>query len=208
MKYFATLPYLITYDPQGNMVAAKNLLVRTSIIPQLLNNPALYYEYDIQEGDTPEVIATKYYGDPYRYWLVLFANQIFDAQWQWPLTYQRFNDYIVDKYGSTSAAQANTYQYQKTISTTDSITQNTTTDIYVVDENTYVNTIENTEIVNLQPTQWNQNAYITIVTTKQELSVYDWELQQNENLRSIKIINSNYVSQFEAQFESLVNVNE
>jgi hypothetical protein len=205
MKYFATLPYLITTDPNGNQVAARNLLVRTSIIPQLLNNPALYYEYDIQEGDTPEVLATKYYSDPYRYWLVLFANQIFDPQWQWPLSYQRFNDYITDKYGSTSAAQANTYQYQKTISTTDSISQNTTTDIYVIDSNTYTNLIESKEIINLQPTIWNQNASITIVTTKQELSTYDWELQQNEKRRNIKIINSNYVGQFEAQFEALVN---
>jgi hypothetical protein len=205
MKYFATLPYLITTDPNGNQVAARNIFIRTSIIPQLLNSPSLYYQYDIQEGDTPEIIASKYYGDPYRYWLVLFGNQIFDAQWQWPLNYESFNSYIIDKYGSASAAQANTYQYQKTISTTDSISQNTTTDVYVIDSNTYTNLIENTEIINLQPTQWNQNASITIVTTKQQLSVYDWELQQNENRRNIKIVNANYVGQFEAQFESLVN---
>jgi hypothetical protein len=205
MKYFATLPYIITTDPHGNQIAARNLLVRTSIIPQLLSSPSLYYQYDIQEGDTPEIIASKYYGDPYRYWLVLFANQIFDAQWQWPLSYQRFNDYITDKYGSITAAQATPYQYQKTISTTDSITQNTTTDIYVIDSNTYTNLIESTQVINLQPTKWNQNASITIVTTKQNLSTYDWELQQNENRRSIKIINSGFVSQFEAQFESLVN---
>jgi hypothetical protein len=208
MKYFATLPYLITYDPQGNMVAAKNLLVRTSIIPELLKNPALYYEYDIQEGDTPEIIATKYYGDPYRYWLVLFANQIIDPQWQWPLTYQRFNDYIVNKYGSVTYAQSTTHQYQKTISTTDSITQKTTTNIYIIDEDTYTNLIESKQTIELQSTRWNQNASTTIVTTKQELSIYDWELEQNEKLRNIKIINSNYVGQFEAQFESLVTVNE
>jgi hypothetical protein len=205
MKYFATLPYIIATDPNGNQIAARNLLVRTSIIPQLLNNPSIYYKYDVQEGDTPEIIAGKYYNDPYRYWLILFVNQIFDPQWQWPLNYQNFINYITDKYGSPANAQANTWGYEVLVSTTDSLTQNVTTDILNVDYSTYANTIVGTEIINLQSSQWNDNASVKIVTTKQELSYYDWELAENEKRRSINILNSNYAGQIEAKFESLMS---
>jgi hypothetical protein len=51
----------------GNSKIMTNIMVRVSIIPQILNNLAIYYQYDIQEGDTPEIIAHKYYGDSYRY---------------------------------------------------------------------------------------------------------------------------------------------
>jgi hypothetical protein len=214
MQYFSTLPSVISTDPNGNKIAAVNLLVRTSIVPQLLNNPSLYYEYDIQEGDTPEIIASKYYDDPYRFWLVLFANQIFDPQWDWPLDYQNFINYINDKYSSDAAnnsmaplayTQATTYEYRKIISTTDSATQNTTTDIYVVDYNTYNNVITGTKTLTFTPTRWNNNAEVTYTTDKQTISIYDWEQEQNEKKRSIKIMNSTYVGQIEEQFNYLVN---
>jgi len=124
MQYFSTLPKIVSYDPSGNKIAAVNLLVRSSVIPSLLDNPALYYEYDIQEGDTPEIIASKYYNDPYRYWMVLFANQLLDPQWDWPLTYSQFEAYLNDKYASVAAnnsmeplayTQATVYEYRKVI---------------------------------------------------------------------------------------------
>jgi hypothetical protein len=214
MKYFSTLPFIISTDPNGNKIAAVNLLVRTSIVPGLLNTPSLYYEYDIQEGDTPEIIASKYYNDPYRYWLVLFANQLFDPQWDWPLPYQIFINYINDKYASVAAnnnmnpiayTQATNYEYRKIISTIDSLTQNTTTDIYVVDFATYTNTITSTETVAFQPTRWNSNAQVTVITSKAPLSIYDWEEEQNEKRRSIRLLNASYVNQIEEQFNYLVN---
>ena len=214
MQYFSTLPKIVSYDPSGNKIAAVNLLVRSSVIPSLLDNPALYYEYDIQEGDTPEIIASKYYNDPYRYWMVLFANQLLDPQWDWPLTYSQFEAYLNDKYASVAAnnsmeplayTQATVYEYRKVISTTDSTTQNTTTDIYVVDQATYNNVIVNTETVAFPPTRWNNNAEVTISTDKNTLSIYDWEQQQNEKKRTIRLLNANYVGDFEQQFSYLVN---
>ena len=97
MLYFDTLPKVITLDPNNNPILVTNLLTRASILQNLLVNPQLFYSYDIQDGDTPEIVAAKYYGDSYRYWLVLFANQILDPQWQWPLSSQQFQAYINDK---------------------------------------------------------------------------------------------------------------
>jgi len=101
MKYFDTLPGVTMQDVAGfKNVVATNLLSRVSVIASILTDPLLYYKYDIQDGDTPESIATKYYGDPYRYWIVLFANQILDPLWDWPMDYKKFQAYIIDKYSN------------------------------------------------------------------------------------------------------------
>jgi hypothetical protein len=209
MYYFATLPLIVTKDPNGNPVAAVNLMNNASIITKLLNSPALYYEYDIQEGDTPETIAAKYYGDSYRYWLVLFANRLMDPQWDWPLTYSEFNEYITSKYAAVAAAanttplaytQSTIHTYEKTITTVDLISQTSTSNTYYIDLPTYTNTIPVSETVNLQ--SGNQMSY---TLTKQPLYIYDWENQLNEAKRSIKLINSAFVSQIEQEFDSLMS---
>ena len=72
MQYFDSLPKIVHTDQNGNSTIRTNLMARVSIIPENLKNPLLYYQYDIQEGDTPEIVAHKYYNDMYRYWIVLF----------------------------------------------------------------------------------------------------------------------------------------
>jgi nucleoid-associated protein YgaU len=98
MQYFNTLPKIIKTDANRNSVIMTDLMARCSIIPEILNNPMVYYDYDVQDGDTPEIVAYKYYGDSYRYWIVLFANQITDPQWDWPLSSNDFDAYITNKY--------------------------------------------------------------------------------------------------------------
>jgi hypothetical protein len=39
-----------------------NIIARFAFEKSLKENSALFYSYDIQEGDTPEIIANKYYG--------------------------------------------------------------------------------------------------------------------------------------------------
>lgn len=215
MRYFATLPTFANDSPNSDhKIAAVNLLARVSFIPELINNPSLYYQYDIQEGDTPEIIASKYYNTPYRYWIVLFTNQMLDPQWDWPKTYEQFGSYIENKYSSEAAnsnvsamvyTQTTNYEYRKIITTTDSTTSNTTIDKYVVDYDTYVNVVPETKTVVFKPNKYNNYATVTYEISKEEVSIYDWELEENEKRRSIRILNSNYVGQLEKEFDSLMN---
>lgn len=210
MYYFRTLPLIAVKDPYGNNTAAVNLMARASIVQSLLNNPALFYQYDIQDGDTPEIIADKYYGDVYRYWLVLFANQILDPQWQWPLTYQQFGVYINDKYASVAANNSMTsleytsttiYEYRETIVTYDTASQTTTSNNYVIDLATY----EMTPPYSTETVTFSDGSVATYTTTTQPISIYEWETEQNEARRTINIINSAYVGDFEQQFKSLMS---
>jgi hypothetical protein len=198
MRYFQQLPKIVYTDPNTGIKSVTiDLLPRSSIIQTLLANPLLYYNYDVQEGDTPEIVADKYYGDSYRYWLILYANQMLDPQWSWPLSYAQFNVYMNDKYSNTDV-YATVYEYQKIVTKYDANSQATTTDTFVIDENDYnllfpYNTTVNTI-----------TGPVGIKVTKNAQSIYDYELQVNENKRNIQIINKLYANQIESEFKSLM----
>lgn len=197
MQYFSTLPKIIKTDAQGNSLLMTNLMARASVIPQLLQNPAVFYTYDIQEGDKPETIAHKYYGDVNRFWIVLFSNQIIDPQWQWPLNNLEFDAYILDKYPSIDV-YSTAYGYQKIITQVNSATNTTTTNIVNIDYDAYLSTPTGTNTINLP------EGSVTITVETQSISIYDYEVQQNENNRNIRLIKSNYVNQLEQQLKSLM----
>jgi len=206
MKYFETLPKVITTDYRNNAILLTNIMARAEIIPALLNNPLIFYSYDIQDGDSPEVIAHKYYGDSYRYWLVLFANQILDPQFEWPLTSQQFELYLNDKYSAAansstvlSYTQGTVQEYRKTIATYDPASLETTTRTIVIDVFTY-----NTTQTGTVTQSFSDGNYVTQTTTKTPVSIYDYEIEKNEAKRNIKLINSEYASDFEKQLTSLM----
>lgn len=209
MKYFGSLPLIRSTDKYGNVNLLTNLLVRTQLIPKIANNPLVYYSYPTQEGDTPESIANKYYGDSYRYWIVLYGNpQIIDPQGDWPLTSNQFLVYLKDKYAVAangasnvvSYTQATPYQYQKVITTIDSTTQTKVIKTVVIDSNTY-----NTLVSSVKNLTFPDGSYVTYNISKNILSIYDYELQQNEAKRNINLINSNYASDMEMQYKTLVS---
>jgi hypothetical protein len=197
MQYFDTLPKVI-YTENGVSSVYTNLLARVSVIPQILKDPLIYYTYDIQEGDTPEIIAHKYYGDSYRYWIVLFANQLLDPQWDWPMTSKVFEQYLAEKYPSTNVYSEIEY-YEKVITQYDVDTQTTTINKVRIDEDTY-----NSLPVTQKATYTLPTGPVTITTERNAVSIYDYELEQNEAKRNIKILNSIYVNQFEEQFKQLL----
>jgi hypothetical protein len=197
MKYFNTLPKIITSNYNGGVIILTNLLARASIIPEALKSPLLYYTYDIQEGDTPEIVAHKYYGDSYRYWIVLFANQIIDPQWDWPLSGSNFNKYIVDKYTEFNP-YATPHHFEKIIQQTDIQTGTVTTNVVSVDEDTYNGITEETNTYTL-PT-----GLVSVTTTGKAVSYYTYESELNESKRSIQLLNRNYVNEFESELKRLM----
>ena len=62
--YFQEFPTII-YDSvgDGNFKDVKNLLRRVGLRVAVRTNILLYDTYDVKEGETPEIIASKLYGD-------------------------------------------------------------------------------------------------------------------------------------------------
>jgi hypothetical protein len=200
MKYFNTLPKVVTTDNNNNSIVLTNLLARVNVIPGLLKNPLLYYSYDVQEGETPEIIASKYYGSPDNFWIVMFSNQLLDPEWDWPLSYANFSAYIVDKYGSASAAQSQIARYEKIITTSDSLSNMVNREVIIIDQNEYSNTALNTVTVDFG----DETAVIT--TEVNVVSAYDSELLVNESKRNINLLNVKFLPTIQSQFKKLMGV--
>ena len=97
--YFANFP-LIPYDSvgDGNFKLVTNLLKRVALRSKVRSNTLLFDTYNVKEGQTPEIIADKLYGDPNLHWIVLYVNNITDRYHQWPMTSAQFLSFINEKY--------------------------------------------------------------------------------------------------------------
>ena len=97
--YFDAFP-VIPYDAKGDLhfKDVTNLLRRVGIRAKVKSNTLLYDTYDVKEGETPEMIAHKLYGDTELHWVILLINDITDRYHQWPMTGGQFLDYLNDKY--------------------------------------------------------------------------------------------------------------
>ena len=199
MQYFDSLPKIIYTNDSGISRIATNVMARASMLPSILKNPVVYYQYDLQEDDTPEIVAHKYYGSAYRYWIVLFANQLLDPQWDWPLNSKVFYRYIQSKYPNIETT-SEIHHYEKIVTQFDINTQTETTEIIKIDANTYITLLETNTTVEL-PT-----GPVTISVTKRPVSIYDYELSLNESKRTINILNKKYVDQLETEFQNLMAV--
>ena len=99
--YFQNFP-LIPYDSVGNgqYKLVTNLLKRVALRAKVRTNTLLFDTYNVLEGQTPEMIADKLYGDPNLHWIVMYVNNITDRYHQWPLTTPQFLAFINDKYSN------------------------------------------------------------------------------------------------------------
>jgi hypothetical protein len=217
MKYFQQFPLVKMTDYNGNTVNVTNIMERVEIIPSLLNNSLLFYSYDIKDSDTPDIISKKYYNDSYRYWITLFGGQRLDPIGDWPMPPNLFNDFLIDKYASVTANSLNipvanvtssqvltytqntVYHYIESVTTIDSTSSESNTTIYYIDEATYNNTIVGT-MNSVLPS----GAGVTQTITKYPQYIYDYEIQANEDKRSINLVNVSYAGALEKQLSSLL----
>ena len=98
---FPTIPYDSTGT--GKFKDVKNLLRRVGIRSKVKSNTMLYDTYDVRNGETPESIAFKLYGDAELHWVVMLVNNITDRYHDWPMSESQFLQYINDKYSNADA---------------------------------------------------------------------------------------------------------
>ena len=104
MSYFDMFPN-IYYSAKGDgkFTIQKNLLARLKINEKLKQNILGFDYYDVKDGETPEMIAHKYYGDVNLHWTILVANEIVDYYEDWPMSVQRFEEFVKEKYDNPQA---------------------------------------------------------------------------------------------------------
>tara|TARA_Y100000592_G_scaffold57398_1_gene89859 strand:- start:147 stop:674 length:528 start_codon:yes stop_codon:yes gene_type:complete len=102
--YFNTFP-IIPYDSTGtgNLKAVTNLLRRVALRNKARTDRLLFDTYDVKNGETPESIAFKLYGDSELHWVIMLINDITDRYHDWPMGENQFNEFLNDKYDDVNA---------------------------------------------------------------------------------------------------------
>lgn len=101
--YFKNFPsFLYDFDINGKTEyrLVKDITQNVRLRKQLLSNVTLYDEYDIRDGETPEIIAEKVYGSPLYHWVVMLVNEKYDYIDDFPLPTYELERHITAKYGA------------------------------------------------------------------------------------------------------------
>lgn len=106
-KFFEPMPLI---EHSGTI--CKNITQRTVLTRQVRDNTVAFYERTLQDGERPDTVAYKEYGDQFFDWLCYYSNGIVDPYHGWLLDEQNFNKYIVSKYGSLARAVEQTAYYR------------------------------------------------------------------------------------------------
>ena len=102
--YFKSFPYTYySLDDASTVQVVTNITSRAVLSDEVKNNLGLYDEYDIKDGETPELVADKFYNNPELHWLVLHYNEIIDPRFDWPLDTNNLNRYVASKYANVNA---------------------------------------------------------------------------------------------------------
>ena len=102
MRYFNEFP-VIDYNlsgVNGNTKKVTDIFRRVKVRSKIANNVALFDKLDVPEGDKPEDIAYKAYGDADYFWVVCLVNNIVNRYYDWPLDEYNFQQYVADKYSN------------------------------------------------------------------------------------------------------------
>jgi hypothetical protein len=202
-NFFPTTAYTNSDDSTAYDTVT-NIISRFGFEDSLKQNSSLFYPYDIQDGDTPEMIASKYYGSSEKHWIVLMFNNIIDPQYDWPLDQRTLIKYINDKYAHNGAIHSpfqtglqwaqdagNVKSFYKTITRLSSKpTKNQIVEKIEVDEITHTNLPISSTSYTLS-----DGSKGTQTISKSTQTYYDYEVELNDAKRKIKLLRSQYVTE-------------
>lgn len=186
MAFFFNNHPRVSYDikKNNNFVKATNPLVRFKIQDIVKNNTAVYFKHIVEEGQSPQFIAQRYYGDSTLDWVILITNDIFDILYEWPMDYIVFTSFVRSKYGSVETALNTVHQYE-----------------HIIQEQTVLfdGTVVPEEFLVVDKTTFDSLG----INEKREVSKYTYEERLNDNKRAIKILQRRFLQNILDEVESI-----
>lgn len=108
-KYFKdvkSIQYAMSANHSGvtDYIQVKDYFRQLVVRRDIFAEDTIYENYYINNGERPDQISYKLYGDEQFYWVILQINGITDYYNEWPLSYSECEDYILKKYGGEKGA--------------------------------------------------------------------------------------------------------
>ena len=115
MAYFENFGKIL-YDPvgNGNPKMVTDIMSRVRMRANMKKNVVMMEPYDVQENETPEIVADHHHGSPYYHWVVMLLNDISDVNHDWVKSTRQLQKYLLSKYTETELAETHHYEIPQT----------------------------------------------------------------------------------------------
>ena len=165
------------YDLKGDgkEKLVTDLMTRVKVREKVINEMSLYDKYDVPSGERPEDTAFKHFGSAEYHWVVLLTNNITDAYYDWPMSEQDFETFLIDKYAEPGAI----HHYEVTQSSGKTTASGPDDYSYLVEVN-------------------------SDATGAQSVSNREYEQRLQDEKRQINLLNPSYLNTFIEEFDKLV----
>jgi hypothetical protein len=226
MEYFTAIPKILySFDLKNDSPKiVSNIFSRFKIREEVLANVYAFYKYQLKDGDTPEIVAYQQYGDPTLHWIVCFINGLTDPQFDFPLPIDSLERTIIKKYGYTSIdqARADVHHYELVVEKTLNVVYGPTTVTtenhivtlkqYDYTSNTLINSVVGSPTTTTTTFRANNSdptsaitSTLSVTSTYKPVYVYDYEIDENEKKREIKLLKKQYVQAMSNELQAILN---
>lgn len=174
---FKNMP-IITYDNR----LARNLMKSSKIVSDVFNLPMAFTKHTLEDDESPEKVASDFYGSIFYSWVVLLSNKIIDVYDEWPKGYKQFTNYLVQKYGSIPASKETILHY------------NNPKYGFTINQATfsrYANTDFVDATIQVDRTGWSP------------VTAFEYEDERNDNLRNIQLIQPKFIPLIQEETERI-----
>ena len=159
----------------GNFKLLPDILRRVKQRSAIKSGQFIFDTYDVRNGERPEDIAYKWFGDAELHWVILMTNNVTDRYYDWPMNDAQFEVYLDDKYTNPDAV----HHYEITKDSGDTTSQG---------PNDYSHKVE----VNSDT----DNAV--------SISNRQYEEREQDKKRAIRLLNQKFLPDFLAEFDKLI----
>ena len=167
----------MVYDVKnnGNFKLLPDILRRVKQRNAIKSGQFIFDTYDVKNGEKPEDIAYKWFGDAQLHWVILMTNNVTDRYYEWPMSDAQFEVYLDDKYTNPDAVHH--YEITRTSGTTTPQGPNDYSHLVEVNSD--------------EP-----NAI--------SISFRQYEEREQDRKRSIKLLDKRFLTEFVTEFNNLI----
>lgn len=135
--------------------------------------------YSIRDGELPHMISHRLYGTVDYWWTILLLNDIYDFDNQWPRNHEVLNDYIDRKYPGKERNAVHHYINGNGL-VADLLSLRIELGLTV-----------DAEVINLAGLE--------------AISIEEYEIAMNESKRNIKLVDPDYISAVQKEYDNQMN---
>ena len=135
----------------------------------------IFDTYDVVDGEKPEDVAYKWFGDAQLHWVILMTNNVIDRYYDWPMNQVQFQEFLEDKYSNPDGI----HHYELTQDSGRTTSQG--------------------------PSDYSHKVEVTSDTVNaSSISNREYEEREQDKKRSIRLLNQKFLPAFIEEFDNLI----